>query len=292
MRASASGGAAASDPASTGDGTDGGRDTAAPGLRDQLGRTVGAAKHLLGSHVELAKAEIGDILEEVKRVAAFAGIAIGAVVLMAILLVVGLFLFVGEAVFGSLGWGVLHGTLLLLGVAVAMVLVALGVSGGRIARSLGLALVIGVAVGAVLGLDLTNRAWTALGDAVAGPVAADVRPLAAGAATLAAIGGLLGLIIGARGGGFGGAIAGLLVGAILGAAVGALTAIALGPQIGAAIGLAVALLAWLVLMGISVARHGIDVDALKARFLPRETIDTTKETIEWVREQTPLGPKS
>jgi hypothetical protein len=41
-----------------------------------------------------------------------------------------------------------------------------------------------------------------------------------------------------------------------------------------------------------VAREGIDGDALKARFWPDETITTTKETIEWVRERTPLGPRS
>ena len=33
-------------------------------------------------------------------------------------------------------------------------------------------------------------------------------------------------------------------------------------------------------------------DSLKARFTPSQTIETTKETIEWVREQTPLGRKS
>jgi hypothetical protein len=45
-------------------------------------------------------------------------------------------------------------------------------------------------------------------------------------------------------------------------------------------------------MGAAVARRGVDTDALKARFIPTATIETTKETIEWVREQTPLGRKS
>ena len=44
-------------------------------------------------------------------------------------------------------------------------------------------------------------------------------------------------------------------------------------------------------MGAGVAREGIDMDVLKARFWPRETIETTKETIEWVRKRTPLGPR-
>ena len=42
-------------------------------------------------------------------------------------------------------------------------------------------------------------------------------------------------------------------------------------------------------MGLAVSRSGIAGEALKARFYPSTTIDTTKETIEWVRSRTPLG---
>ena len=41
-----------------------------------------------------------------------------------------------------------------------------------------------------------------------------------------------------------------------------------------------------------VFRNGIDKEKLRARFVPDQTIETTKETIEWVREQMPLGRKS
>jgi F0F1-type ATP synthase assembly protein I len=40
-----------------------------------------------------------------------------------------------------------------------------------------------------------------------------------------------------------------------------------------------------------VLRHA-DMEALKDRFIPKQTIETTKETVEWVREQMPLGRKS
>jgi len=264
----------------------------APGLREQLGRTKGAATHLVGAHVELATSEFGEILDEAKRAAIFAGAALAMLLLVGLLVVIGSILFIGEAVFGSLGWGVLHGTLLLVGVAVVLTLVALRFPAGPMARSLVIATVIGAIVAVVLGLDLTNRGWTALGDAVAGPVSADIRPLVVGSGVLAALGALVGLLLGARGGGVGGAVAGLIVGAIAGALIGALTAIALGPRVGAAIGVTIALIVWLALIGIQVARRGIDGAALKARFWPQQTIDTTKETIEWVREQAPLGPKS
>jgi hypothetical protein len=79
---------------------------------------------------------------------------------------------------------------------------------------------------------------------------------------------------------------------VLGALLGLLTAIALGPRVGAAVGVTVALLIWIAMMARTVASEGVDTDALKARFMPTTTIDTAKETIEWVREQSPLGRKS
>ena len=65
-----------------------------------------------------------------------------------------------------------------------------------------------------------------------------------------------------------------------------------GAQVAGAIGLLTLFITWPILMGLGVARNGIDTDALKARFYPSQTIETTKETIEWVRERTPLGRKS
>lgn len=264
----------------------------APGLRDQIGRMRAAVMRLVSAHIALAKAELGDILDEIKSVAALAGVAIGALILAGLLVGVGIFLFLGEWLFGSMGWGILHGSLLLTGVAIAAVLAALGYGGGRIGLNFGLAALIGIVVGVALGLDLTNRGWSTLGNAMATNVPADIRPLVVAAATLAVLGGLLGLIVGARGGGIVGATVGVLVGAIAGALIGALTAVALGPRVGAAIGVTVALIAWPVLMGMGVARTGIDTDKLKDRFYPKTTIDTTKETIEWVRKRTPLGPTS
>jgi hypothetical protein len=246
---------------------------------------------LVGAHRELAKAELGQILDEVKGIAALAGVAIAALLLAGLILGVGIFLFLGEWLFGSLGWGVLHGPLFLVGVAVAAMLAALGYSGGRIGLNFGLAVLLGIAVGAVLGLDLTHRGWSALGDSIATGVPAEFRAVAVAAATLALLGGLAGLVAGARSG-MGAAFGGFLAGAVIGALLGAVTGIPVGPQVGAAIGVTVALIAWPVLMGIGVARSGVDTEALKERFYPKATIDTTKETIEWVRKRTPLGPAS
>jgi hypothetical protein len=102
------------------------------------------------------------------------------------------------------------------------------------------------------------------------------------------IGAVLGLLAGIRGGVYG-ALGGALAGAIVGALLGVLTAVALGPRVGAAVGVTVALLVWPASMGLAVWRQGIDGEQIKARFWPEATIETTKETIEWVRQRMPLG---
>jgi len=261
-------------------------------VRSQVGRTREAAKALVGAHVDLAKAELGEIGDEIKQVAALVGIAIAAAIVASLLIPIGLSLFLGEALFGSLGWGVMHGPLVLVGIAIAAVLVALGVGAGNVARDLVLAAIVGAIVGVVFALDLTNIGWTRLGETLNLQIEPALRPLVVGAATLAIVLGVLGLVLGAWRAGYQAAFGGLVVGAIVGALLGAFTAIAFGPRVGAALGVTIGLVMWPVFMGLTVGRQGIDGEALKARFYPSQTIDTTKETIEWVRSRTPLGRES
>jgi hypothetical protein len=103
---------------------------------------------------------------------------------------------------------------------------------------------------------------------------------------------VVGLLAGLRAAGAGGAIGGLIGGAIVGVLLGAFTALRWGPHAGAAAGIAVGLILWPALFAASVMRRGIDFEALKNRLWPNQTIETTRETIEWVRKQTPLGRKS
>jgi hypothetical protein len=103
--------------------------------------------------------------------------------------------------------------------------------------------------------------------------------------------GALGIVLGAAFG-RGPAIAGLIVGLIVGLLLGLLASADPGPRVASAMGIAALLLFWPVVAAVMVLRHGIDTAKLKDRFVPDQTIATTKETIEWVREQMPLGPKS
>jgi hypothetical protein len=332
-----------------------------PSLRAEIGATREATKRLVGAHVELAKAEFGEIADEIKQVAILAGIAIGAGIVAGLLVTVGLPLFLGEWIFGSIGWGLLHGVLLLTGVTIAAVAIALGVDSRVTVGSLAVGIVTGLIVGIVLGLNLTNRGWGLVGDALLPLGDPGVRPLAAALVVLPIVLAVLvalanavrssgggrtstaprvaervpvalpaalyvgwlaafiysyGMrvawpdlgIVGVGVGGFvvalvisvvlggwrpGFAIAtGLAIGTLLGIVLAGLTALGLGPRVGAAIGVTVGLCVWIGTMGAEIARHGIDGEEFMKRFIPQKTIDTTKETMEWVRARMPLSRRS
>jgi hypothetical protein len=261
------------------------------GLRAQAGATFAAVKRLIRAHVDLAKTELGEIVDEVKRMVALAGVAIAVLILAGLLMGIGGILFLGEWLFGSIGWGVLLGTLLLGDIAVVALLLALDVKGGRLGAAFLVALVFGAVVGVVLALSLTNRGWTALGDAVVAAYDPSTRTVLLALGASAAVLGVLGFLARIRGG-LGSAIGGLVVGAVAGLVIGGLTVIQLPAQAGAALGVLVTLILWPVLAARDVMQTGVDSEALLKKFTPTETIDLTKETIEWVRARTPLVPKS
>ena len=216
--------------------------------------------------------------------------AVVLVIFAIFLLVIGLSLGIGEWVFGSMGWGVVHGVELFIAVALAAILIALGVSGRRIAGALTAGIVIGTLVGVALALNLPNQAYKAIGDALGTAVDPGVRPLVVGVLLWMFIGLIAGLFaviqMSASAGGRFVALAGLIV---FGAAIGAFTAITFQPQIGAAIGVTVGYLAWIGLMALDVSRSGIDFEAIKQRFTPVQSMDAGKETLEWLQKRMPPG---
>lgn len=261
------------------------------GLKAQLMATKDAVRLLLTAHIDLAKTEIGEIGGAIARTLAYAGVALAFLLLTGLLVIIGGSLFLAEWLLGSMGWGVLHGMLLFTGIAVAAVLMALGRSAGAAFGGLGLGLVIGIAIAVVLGLNLLPQAYAAIGDALAPTIDATWRATVVGAVLGAIVLGLVGLVGGLRGGGAG-AAGGLIGGIVLGAILGAISAITFGWQAAVGLGLTIAYVIWLGWMAAALARDGVDTDALKRRFYPSQTIDTTKETLEWLQTRMPRGPAS
>ena len=278
--------------------TEGTSDPAGPrpapkGLREQAEATLAAAIRIGRAHIALARAELGEIMAEGTRIAILAGVAVALLLFAGLLLPIGLTLFLGEWLFGSIGWGLLLGGELAIGTAVVLVFAGLYVPAQRIAGRLLLALLIGIIVAVLLALDLPHQAFTSLGNSALTSIDPGPRPLVVGLAIGALVGAILGIVTGlVRRAGVGGTIGAAIALAILGLVVGAVVAIDFSRHVAIAIGLALTLAFWPALVGIDTYRRGIDIEAIKNRFYPRLTVETTKETIEWVRKQRPLGPKS
>jgi hypothetical protein len=244
---------------------------------------------LARAHIDLAKAEMGAIAGEIGRLVGLVAAAIAVLLLAGLLLIVGTSLFLGEWLLGSIGWGVLEGLLFLVAIAVSMLLAAVGVQGGRLARSFVVGLIVAVVVGVALGLEWPNQVYAAAGEAARLNVAAGDQPLVVGLLVGALVGVLIGFAAALRigsGGGRVGAIVGL---AIVGALVGAFSAITFGPQVGAAVGITVGYLTWIALMLADIARQGVDLEGMKDRFYPTQSIETGKETLEWLQKRMPPG---
>jgi hypothetical protein len=255
--------------------------------------TIAAAVRVARAHGSLAQAEFGEILSEGKRVGILAGIAFGLLLFAGLLMPIGLALFAGEWLFGSIGWGVLLGTELTIGGAIVLVFAGLYVPTPRILGRLLIALLVGIILAVLLALDVPHHAFTSVGNSVVPSIDPGPRPLIVGLAIGALVGAILGILAGLAGRlGAGGTVGAAIGLAILGLIVGAIVAIDYSPAVAIALGLALVLALWPTLVAIDTYRRGIDLEALKNRFYPRLTVETTKETIEWVRKQRPLGPKS
>jgi hypothetical protein len=242
------------------------------------------------AHVELAKAEATEIAEGIKRVAALIGGAVALVFFAVILLVVGSSLFISEWLLGSIGWGVLHGVLLFAGIAMACVLLAVGIAGDRLARAFALGAVVAVVISLLYGLALTNQLFATIARNLFPNLDPANAPLVVGLALGALVGLVLGAVVAATAvSDSGGRATAVIGGIVLGAAIGAFSAISFQYQIGIGIGIAVGYVAWIALMGVDVSRTGIDVEALQARFIPTRTIETGKETLEWLQKRMPPG---
>jgi hypothetical protein len=226
------------------------------------------------------------------------GLALGAVViavLAAILLYVGSFLFFGELLFGSMGWGIIHGTLL---AAAVVGFVAINLAGGQVGRY-GWGAAIGVAVAvvfaAVLLSNVGNTGGEAIKDRLSDTFVTEDLPFGeAWLVTLSGLvlGGLVALIIAAvigwrsqlRGGALiGASVAGFLLGGFVGAIWLSTRYAAPDGVLGLAI--TIGFLTWIIAGAILAARAGFDPEARYANLVPRESIAAFEQTKDFMSEQ-------
>jgi Putative Actinobacterial Holin-X, holin superfamily III len=259
----------------------------APGLAEQFGRLRAAAEHLVRAHLDLARVELSEIAGEIKQIVGLIGLALGFVFFALLLIFVGLPLFLGDFLFGSMGWGILHGVLFAAAVAAAAIAAALGAGGRAILVAFLSGVVVSVAIALALGSDIAfqGAAWLAAraSEALRISPPAGWDTIVAGAIAGAVIGLVLFFLIGlvqwrSLRGALGLRVDGFVLGAFLGALCGA------GHYtwpLAVANGLVIGLLVWV--LGSVAAATSADVTARFSRLTPTTTIETAKETWEWVR---------
>ena len=250
---------------------------------------------MLDAHITLLRAELETTGKELGVIA---GLALGALViaiLAGILLYVGSFLFFGELLFGSMGWGIIHGTLM----AVAFIaFVAINLAGGDNSRY-GLGAAVGLLVGIVLTAALLSNVGNSGGETVREWLVDNfvTEDLPFGDAWLATLGGLfiggaiaavVAAIAGWRSNLRGNPLVGVTVaGLALGAFVGAIWASTRFDAPDGVFGLTimVGLLTW-VIAGIWLAvRAGFDPEARYADLIPRESIAAFGKTKEYMSQE-------
>ena len=261
---------------------DGMRDDAPATLIEQFGRAKSSFSRLAHAHIGLLKAEIGEIVAKIKIMGALAGCALVALLFVGNMLFVGGFLFLGEWLFGSIGWGLAHGVLFGVGLAVVLILGILGARSGSVivAQILTILLMVGLAL--LTGSNVAYDSASSLASSMPSPINS------AGAVSLiggALIGALVFALMLGRVAGRVGFVGGLVLGAILGMPVGWLIAGApwtWPPAIGFSI--TIGLIAWPILTAV-LAIPGLDLEERFGSLYPRQSIEAVNETKSWLEEQ-------
>jgi hypothetical protein len=250
---------------------------------------------LLDAHIKLLRAELDVIGREIGLIAALVLGALALAFLTGILLYVGGALFLGDWLFGSMGWGIIHGTLL----AVALIgFVGINLAGGD-ARRYGWGFVIGVVAAVVVALLLLSNVGNEGGEAGRDwlvdqfqteqlPFGEEWLVLLSGIVIGAILGLIVGLIVAWRGGLTGSGRTAAIIGlTVLGAIVLAIWLPTRYQAADGVLGLAITIgfLTWIVAGIALAARAGFDPEARYANLIPRESIAAFESSKAFLLEQ-------
>ena len=237
---------------------------------------------LVTAHIDLFKAELSEIMDLVKVLGTLAGLMLAFALFTVMMLYVGGFLFLGEWLFGSIGWGFGQGLVFGIALIVNLALAFVGASAGRLAAAFLLAFFIGVGIALLCGSNIVYDATSGVSGGLVQPLGTPgVVALLSGIVVGAILFTLLFSIMSGRNG----AIGGFFLGAFLGAFVGWLIGGApwtWQPAVGFAI--LIALIAWPILAAVLVVPT-LDMEARFGRLKPQQSIDAANETKEWLEEQ-------
>jgi hypothetical protein len=255
-----------------------------------MGRTRESFRRLLEAHRDLLRAELAESGRKLSIIVGLGAAAAFLAFLVAILLYVGSFLFLGEWLFGSMGWGIIHGTLL--GVAIVAG-IAVDLAGGSVrsyAWGLAWGVVVGLVVGLALSFNVTNDAAEWGAGLVEDPLRLDEHwaPTLVGLVVGGVIAAAVALVLGWRARwSFGSPVVVAVIGLAVGGFVGAILASTRYDNPNGVAGLAVmvGLLTWIIVGLLLAYRHGFDPEARYAGLVPRESIAAFERSRGFMREQ-------
>lgn len=275
----------ASGPRVPGGGAPASGSTEEPGVFEAIRQLRLGGRRLADAHIELLRAELAVAGRELGIVIAMAvGILVLAVV-AGLLLAIGSFLFVGEWLFGSMAWGILHGVLFLVALIVPL---ALDLAGGRrdaFVRGLVTALVVTLGLWLLFASNVLRDTAVNVGRSLEASLAIEpaLLPTLVGLVAGAVVLGVALLIVGLRAGG---ALRLLLVGLFVGALVGAILGSVTFDTKGAlAVALTIGLVAWIAVTVLVAVRMGFDPEARYEAMVPRESMAMAQDTKTFLERQ-------
>jgi hypothetical protein len=256
----------------------------APGLKAAFGRSRAAVQRLVSAHVDLLKAELDQALREVAIIAGLAAIALVLALLMLILIWVGTWLFLGEWLFGSMGWGILHGTLFSIALIVPIGLNLAGGSVGAWARAFVISVVVAIALSVLFASNVMRTTAVWLGEQLQPSLSfmPSALPTLGAGVVGALVLAILFLVFVRAANLIVRVIGGLVLGFILGAIFGSVTFDTKGAI---AVALTVALISWIALSAVLAVRRGIDSKARYEKLIPRASMAQFAATRAYLEQQ-------
>lgn len=256
-----------------------------PGVADAIRRLRVGGQKLLDAHIELLKAELAVVGRELGIVIGMAVGILALAVVAGLLLVIGGCLFLGEWLFGSMAWGILHGVLFFVALIVPL---ALDLAGGRrdaFARGLVTAILTTLLLWALFASNVLRETAVSVGRSLESPIAVEPAflPTLVGLVAGAVVLGVACLVIGLR---RGDAVRLLVVGTLVGGCVGAILGSVTFDTKGAlAVSLTIGLVVWVGVTVLVAVRSGFDTEGRYEAMMPRESIAMAQDTKSFLERQ-------
>jgi hypothetical protein len=250
-----------------------------------IGRTRGSFQRLLDAHLELLRAELAVAGRELGIIVAMAIAALVLAALAITLLYVGTWLFLGEWLFGSIGWGVLHGVLFTVACIVPIGVDLGGGSASAWSRGLLTGVIVTILLSILFASNVLRDAAVSVGQQLEASLLIEpaLLPTLVGLVTGGLVLGLVMLVIGLRvGAAFRLMTIGIVLGVIVGAILGSVTFDTKGAV---AVSLTLGLIAWIATTIAIAARRGFDPASRYDRLVPRESIAAVESTKEYLLQQ-------